>query len=270
MTDMRKALDVRQWAAGLALLILVAVTLPSVRPQIANVYENAMFALAPSAERAFEYGERHFNAKNPGFYDIDRARYFFQQAALRDPSLPYLFHELARVSFLRGDYDTALARIDFQISMHGDEAPNSYYVRGLIEGYMGKYDDAARDYAYYISLEESPSWASLNDYAWVLLKSERFQEALETTARGLEHFPDNPWLLNSHATALFELKEYQEALKAAQKASVAVATITEDRWLRAYPGNDPKIAKDGIQAFKEAIKQNIHTIKSALSSNAVQ
>jgi tetratricopeptide (TPR) repeat protein len=236
---------------------------------IETVRENILYTLDPSAERAFEYGSRHFTSDEPARYDIDRAEHFFNLAALKDPTTPYLYHQLARISFLRGDFALAMARINFQISMHGDAAPNSYYVRGLIEGFMGDYENSARDYEYFLKFDPQ-NWATLNDYAWVLLKAERFSDAAEITERGLTDFPDNPWLLNSHAIALYELHRYPDALVAAQRASEAVARLSEAEWLHAYPGNDPLVGGQGLAVFKQAVADNMHTIELAIAAGAVQ
>ena len=104
----------------------------------------------------------------------------------------------------------------------------------------------------------------------MLLKAGRAQEARSATARALEWFPDNPLLLNTSATALYETHEYAEALRAAQKASAEVAKLSEAAWLQAYPGNDPRIANKGITAFKKAVEDNIHSITLVLASNTVQ
>jgi tetratricopeptide (TPR) repeat protein len=231
--------------------------------------EDILYAVDPSAERAFQYGSRHFSSKEPAQYDIDRAEYFFNLAAVKDPTILYLYHQLARISFLRGDFTGAMTQINYQISTHGDATPNSYYIRGLIEGYMGDYENSARDYEYFLRFDPR-NWAALNDYAWVLLKAERFHDAAVATARGLIDFPDNPWLLNSHAIALFELHQYEDALLYARKASAAVATLSEAEWLHAYPGNDPKIGDDGLATFKKAVADNMHTIELAIASGTVQ
>lgn len=248
-------------------VLLVVATLQG---QIAqNFFHDVVYRFDPTAERAFAYGARHFTSNEPARYDIDRAEYFFNLAALKDPSTPYLYHQLARISFLRGNFRQAMTQINFQISMHGDTAPNSYYIRGLIEGYMGEYADSALDYEHFLRFDPR-NWAALNDYAWVLLKAERFQDAAEVTARGLIDFPDNPWLLNSHAIALYELHQYVDALLYAQKASAAVATLSEAEWLHAYPGNDPTIGDEGLATFKMAVADNMHTIELAIASSTVQ
>lgn len=232
-------------------------------------YEIAALRLNPSAERAFQYGERHFNAKNRGEYSIERAEYFFGKAADIDATTPYLYHELARIAFLKGDFEVAMALIDTQIQLMGDTAPNSYYIRALIEGYKGEYVASAKDYEHFLQFQPT-NWAATNDYAWVLLKVGRAKEAAEATARALEWFPENPWLLNSHATALYEMHDYAGAINSAQKASIAAAKLSDTEWLQAYPGNDPRIASEGIAAFKKAVQDNIHSITLALASNAVE
>ena len=239
------------------------------RERLIVSWEDGMYALAPSAARAFAYGERHFNARAASVYDVERAAYFFDKAADIDPTYPYLYHELARIAFLKGEFETAMALIDMQIAQMGDKAPNSYYIRALIEGYKGEYAASAKDYEYFLKFRPT-NWAAVNDYAWVLLKAGRAEEAKLATARVLEWFPDNPWLLNTYATALYETHGYAEALQAAQKASIAVFKLSEAEWLQAYPGNDPRIANKGITAFKKAVEDNIHSITLALASSTVQ
>lgn len=258
------------WAALAVVLVLLAYyDLAAIRETAIDTYENVAYAINPTPERAFAYGELHFDATNPADYDIQRADYFFQLAAAKDPTLPYLYHELARISFLEGNFNMALAQIDFQISMHGDNEPKSYYVRGLIEGYMGDYSDAANDYAYFLQ-SDPHNWAGKNDYAWVLLKAKRYQDALSITESGLVDAPYNPWLLNSEATALYELGDYHQAFVAASLAAVASHNVTPQEWETAYPGNDPAVAPEGIASLQMAVAANMHSIQIALASSTVQ
>lgn len=231
--------------------------------------ENVVFALAPSAERAMEYGDRHFNAQDPAAYDFERAAYFFKEAEKLDPNFHYLNHQLARVAFLRGDFPPALAYINKQIALEGTSTPNSYYVRGLIEGYAGQYDAAIRDYG--IFLQYAPrNWAAVNDYAWVLLKANRPKEAAEVTGKLLADAPDNPWLLNTNAIANFEIGNMAKAKGAATRAVAEAAKLTEREWLTAYPGNDPGVARAGIATLQKAAQENLHRIELAAALGAVQ
>ncbi|MDB5238648.1 MAG: hypothetical protein JWM46_918 [Candidatus Kaiserbacteria bacterium] len=227
------------------------------------------FRISPSAATAFSIAEQHFDAEKRALYDLDEAQKYFAIASSKDPGMIYVFHELARVSFLRGDYARAFAEITLQINLHGNETPNSYYVRGLIEGYMGAYAASAADYEHFLKTDPH-NWAAMNDYAWVLLKANRFQDAAVVTTEGLRSFPDNPWLLNSQAIALYEMNAFSSAYGSETKASAALGSITEAQWLHAYPGNDPRIAQEGIASFKKSVSDNMHMMALAAATSTVQ
>lgn len=222
-------------------------------------FERVSLALAPSSEKAMNYGQRHFHSLAVREFDTDHAEYFFVRAYEMDREYPYVNHELARIAFLKGDFPRAMQYIDAQIELYQETAPNSYYIRGLINGYRGDFAASADDYAVYLS-HDPHNWAAINDYAWVLLKGERFQEALDATNKGLEFFPDNAWLWNSKAIALFELAQYEEALHAVTRASETIGLISERTWLTAYPGNDPSSAAAGVQTLNDSIAQNMQRI----------
>ena len=252
-----------------AALLLALLNANFITGTLTNLYEDAAWDLSPSAERAFAYGERHFNGQDKAAYDVDRAEYFFREAVKLDPSLVYVHHELARIHFLRGHFWDAMAQINTQIEEHGDDTPNSYYVRGLIEGYMGNYADSARDYEHFLKFDPR-NWAGINDYAWVLLKAGRAKDAKVATDEGLKYFPDNPWLLNSSAIALYEMGKLKEADVQVKKAWTAVQKVKEPEWLRSYPGNDPAIAGQGIATFRKSVQENMHSIALAIASSTVQ
>lgn len=254
--------------AACGLVVLFTINTP-LGLALEESYQRVALAVFPSGQRAYQYGEEHFNAQNPGEYDVDFAYSMFSRALQLDPSLLYLHHEIARIYFLRGDFGDALAQIDIQIAGHGDSTPNSYYVRGLIEGYMGDYADSATDYEHFLQFDPH-DWAGLNDYSWVLLKAGRFADAASTTAEGLQYFPDNAWLLNSNAIALYEEGKIAQAKVSAGKAAAAAAQLTEADWLHAYPGNDPKIASEGLSAFRTATQANIHMIDATITSSTVE
>lgn len=248
---------------------VLLIGLTPLRQVARNVFHDAAYRLDPTAERAFAYGELHFNALDRYAYDIDRAEFYLKQAALKDPTMLYVQHELARISFLRGDFTLALAKINFQIDMHGDSTPNSYYIRGLIEGFMGKYADSARDYERYLEFDPY-NWAALNDYAWILLKDGRHDEALAAAERGLAAFPDNVWLLNSRAIALYEIGYGAEALVDLKAAQKNLQSVTTEDWLLAYPGNDPRVAAAGLRSFKGAVDANIHMMETGAALDTLQ
>jgi tetratricopeptide (TPR) repeat protein len=153
--------------------------------------------------------------------------------------------------------------LDEEIALTETPTPSAYYVRGLIKGFAGDYEGAAADYETYLRTDPT-NWAAINDYAWVLLKADRPADALVAVDWGLVYWSANPWLLNSKATAHFELGQLTLANEAAERAVIAAAAITETDWLRAYPGNDPLIAPRGVAALKTAVAENMHTISLAL------
>lgn len=250
--------------AGSALLFVASVIFVF-SEKLRDAYEVISIGLFPNAELAYQYGERHFDAMHPQAYDIGLAEHFFLIAGHADPNVGNVYHELARISFLRGNLNVALEQIDEQIQKHGDSDPSAYYVRGLIEGYKGDYFDAAKEYERFLTFQPK-NWAALNDYAWVLLKANRPKDAYDAAKRGLAFDPSNPLLLNTSAIALYEMGDLKNAKIQAQNAVAAGKMLTDEEWLRAYPGNDPQIAGQGIETFQKAAEANMQTIIAATSS----
>ena len=219
--------------------------------------------LSQDASVAYDYGNQRFSAIDKEWYDVEAAEYYFRLAEERDPRLPYVNHQLARIEFLRGDFIDGLVLINRELEVNPDPSPSTYYIRGLIEGFAGLYDMAARDYETYLRADPT-NWAAINDYAWVLLKAGRSMDALHATARGLSFFPDNPWLLNSNAIALYEEGFLAEAQEQARRALALTLKLTEEDWLLAYPGNDPRVAREGLDALGDSIRANMLAIREAL------
>ena len=175
-----------------------------------------------SASELVLVGSQYFDSGKARMYDIERAQILFDRALSRDPTIPFAHHQLARIAFLRGDFYSALRLIDAEIALPGGpKSPSSYYIRGLIEGYMGAYNDSAHSYEEYLTFDPH-NWAAINDYAWVLLKANRPKDAAGATASGLVLFPTNPWLLNTNATALYEVGDKEHARIQIMKAREAV------------------------------------------------
>ncbi len=234
-----------------------------------RVREHFLITFAPSPGRAYTYGEQHLDAGDMYIYDLKEAELFLKEALRLDPHIPFAHHQLARVDFLRGNFYSALWQINRELEINSSPSPSSYYVRGLIEGYMGRYEDSAKDYEHFLQFAPN-NWAGLNDYAWVLLKAGRNSEAVAVTERGLTYFPDNPWLLNSSAIALYETGNVQKARVRAERAITASAKLSEQEWLTAYPGNNPKVAQEGIATLRKSAQDNMHMIEQAIASSAVQ
>lgn len=247
-------------AAALAMLCFAGIFF-GVRQHIIleRVQEDLLLYINPTAERAYSYGLRHFEAVTPEEYDVNRAEYFFRKAEEIDPKYPMVHYQLARIAFLSSYFHTALDLVQVEFSINKNPPSKVYYVRALIEGYMGNYPAAESDYQAYFKLEPA-NWAAINDYSWVLLKDNLPADAHEALAFGLKEWPQNAWLLVNDATALYEMGHYAEAAEVAKKAIPAVKALTPAVWLIAYPGNDPLIAQTGLDNFKQSSQENLRKI----------
>lgn len=83
------------------------------------------------------------------------------------------------------------------------------------------------------------------------------KKAQKITRDALQIFPDNPWLLNSYAIASYELHDFNAARQALVKANVTVQSVSSEQWSKAYPGNDPITARDGVATLKQSINENL-------------
>ena len=118
--------SIRPWdmvVIGACVIIIIVVfaglNFVRIRASAENWYEDTSFALAPSGEKAFEIGERHFDGQDVNNYDVRRAAKYFQKAKALDPNLLYVHHELARIAFLHGDFGAAMAQIDAIAAVEG-------------------------------------------------------------------------------------------------------------------------------------------------------
>lgn len=186
---------------------------------------------------------------------------FFETAVRIDPSYPQVHQQLARVHFLNGEYELALREINAELAAYPDAADSStYYIRGLIEGYLKQYDAAVSDYRRSVALNPG-GWEGRVDLAWVLIKTEQYDEARTVAQDGLTIDPHNPWLQSVLATALFEQGDAEGALAMARKAKLGFDAITPEQWLEAYPGNSPYAADVGIATLREAAAKNVKKIE---------
>ncbi len=215
--------------------------------------------LTSDRDLLFEMGTYFISQESAHAYNLDKAEQLFLLSSLRGEPHLYLYHQLSRVSFLKGDFQRALQYSNAQIGRYGLETPNAYYMRGLIEGFMGNYIASSYDYEVYLRTDPN-NWAALNDYAWVLLKQGRAQEALVSLDWGLMTWPENAWLLNSKAAALVELGRDEYAKEIAELAVKSALLLSESEWSLAYPGNDPFIALDGKLSLQEAARKNLHNL----------
>ncbi len=166
-------------------------------------------------------------------------------------------HQLARIYFVQGDYNTALLYIDREIELYPDNL-NAYYIKGLIYGFMNNNHEAIEVFKYYTS--KTNTWAGHNDLAWLQFKIGDYNAALATIDKVKDIYVDNVWILNSRAIILYNLHRIEEAKKAINKAKIEVGKMTPERWGASYPGNDPAIYGEGLEKMKQSVEDNYKLI----------
>lgn len=212
-----------------------------------------------NAELALSIGYYSFNTFGRSSYDLERAEYYLYRSLELDPMVRSGWHQLARIDFLRGNLGAGLIKINRQIELHGDSFPSAYYIRGLIYAFGNRLEEAERDFLHYVSLLEE-EWAGNNDLAWVYFRQGKYEQALEYADKGLVHSPTNPWLLTMKGIALINLDRKSEAREPLKEAHIEAAKLTRDDWVRAYPGNNPAIAEQGLAEMRAAIEANLELV----------
>lgn len=197
-------------------------------------------------------------------YDLNKAGFFYRTALFLDPQVKDAWHQRARIDFLNADFDGALQKIDTQIALHGDSFMASYYIRALVHGYRKEWSEAQVDFKKFLTWDPE-SWAARNDLAWVYFAQGKFSDAEREADEGLEANPQNPWLLMTRGMARFNLGDLSGARDDLEKAKRGASVLAESEWHRAYPGNDPAFAPQGLNAFRSAIEDNLSLVNSALA-----
>ncbi|MDO8471229.1 MAG: tetratricopeptide repeat protein, partial [bacterium] len=201
-----------------------------------------------------------------GEYNLDIAEKAYQKAVSINPEILWGHYQLARIYFVKGDFNLALEEIAKELEANPENL-RSLYVRGLIYGYRNQAGDLAKAEAdFQRFIEWAPSeWAGYNDLAWILSKRGKYKEVKETIAAAFHEISEsgnNPWLWNALGVAELNLKEYKNAELSFGKAKQLTERLTEEDWRRSYPGNNPASAEEGLSSFLQAIDENLRRAES--------
>lgn len=221
-----------------------------------HLFPELTVSLGQSAPLAVEIGNYYFNAGGEGVYDLKMAKKYFEKALELDPLVPDAWHQLARIDFLNGNFNSALLKINKQIELHRENHMASYYIRGLIHGYSGEFNEAVDDFLTFLKWDPI-NWAVYNDLAWIYFQAGDYKNTEVIAQYGLSYFPDNPWLLNIRGISLINLGDKEGARDVLGKALKEAGKLTVNDWKRAYPGNAPNIAEKGLAEMIEAIEFNL-------------
>lgn len=207
------------------------------------------------ASLSMKAGNYYFNG---GGYDIKKAKLFYNQALFINPIAPLAHYQLGRIYFIEGYLNSARREIQKELLVN-PEFVRSYYMLGLIHGFLGDFEKAEEDFRTFIRFYPA-EWAGYNDLAWILLQRRKYDEVENIVSLAFEHVPDgdkNPWLWNNLGVAQLHTERYYYAEESFKKARLLAQNLTSTMWSRAYPGNDPAQATEGMYQFKDAIKKNL-------------
>ena len=221
-------------------------------------YGMAQVALALNrhdAGLATRIGNHFFNADKEGAYDLALAKRHYTRALEIDAKALEPLYQLARIDFLRGDCASALKKAD-RIAADYPDFKRLHYLRGLIHGYAGNLEKAETDFLAFLEWDPK-SWAAHNDLAWIYFRQGDYQKVKEAAKAGLQWNPDNAWLLTSYGVALLNTGERKEAGSVLARSLIAAQKLTSKDWQKAYPGNHPSIADQGLASLMATIRTNL-------------
>lgn len=206
------------------------------------------------------------NGENP--YDLSLAKQAFSVAIAINPSLSLAHYMRARIEFIQKDSSQALADLNTELLLF-PENKRVLYMRGLVYLYgefPNNLEHAESDFREFSAWAPS-EWAGYNDLAFTLAKEKKYAEATKVLKEGIKKAVGgnkNPWLYDALGVMKLNQNNYEDALSYLIKAQTLADSLTEADWRRAYPGNNPAFAKDGIEAMKVGIAKNIVTAYAAL------
>ena len=103
--------------------------------------EIALWLVRHDADFALLLGNYYFGATiGKSEYDLEKAEKAFRKAITADPEILWGHYQLARIIFVKGDYNAALEEINKELEANPENL-RALYVRGLIYGYRNKAGD---------------------------------------------------------------------------------------------------------------------------------
>ena len=229
---------------------------------IASLLSISFYVFAPAT--LYYYVGDVFFGKVPRLYNVTLANVFFTRATYPffGTAAPYAHHQLSRTYFIQGDLVQALHEAQEELISYPDHHA-TYYIVALTLGYMGRIEEAIDAFSTYTAYDHN-SWAARNDKAWLQFRIGDIDGAIETIGWTAESQTRNVWVQNTYCALMINKKEYEKAKTACTYAADALATMTEESWGRAYPGNDPRIYSTGLRAMQTSINSNLLLIETKL------
>lgn len=217
---------------------------------------------AETSGEASVLGDAYFGGSKG--YDLGCARLLYERSLELDPrGSMSAWHQLGRIDFLEGKFESAIDKFLQQIEYFGDALPNVHYMIGLTYGFeaqkTGKaeiWKAAEESFVRYIALDPLSPWARV-DMSWVLFSQGKYEEMKPYLEEGLLTHPHHPWLLNMYGLALLNTQDIEGAQLYFAAAVHFANTLTTEEWGAAYPGNDPRSWEQGLSEMKLLFKKNL-------------
>lgn len=229
----------------------------------------------PAAEldsmSSFELAEYYFK---PEVYDIEKARYYYEQSIEEDPQGSVLhWYQLSRINFIQGDLGKAIFALEKQEEYFGDQIPNVHYMKGLVHGFRAERHGQERDWqqaeeSFQTFLEFKPNspWARI-DLAWVYFAQDKFSKMFTVLDPVKNTERENPWWLNMYGLAYLHTGEPDKAWYLFREAEKYVNNLTVEDWARVYPENNPADWPQGLQEFQTAVRDNVAIAAARVKSS---
>lgn len=252
---------------GVGIGMLLFFMAPALNGVLWNSFRIAVPAewLRENDELALHIGDSYFIDAVAGEYDLERAQEYYMRALQINPSSTHPWMRLGRIDFLNGYFYSAVAKynkvVEGEENINVKDHTGFYYWRGLANGYLRKFEDAENDFLQVLKGHTESgnigAWAAYVDLAWIYFQEGKFEEIktlLEEEA--LLHYPQNPWVLSMYGVALYNLDDTAGARKYLESALFEAEKFTPLDWEKAYPGNNPLDAEQGLANLLEAIRSN--------------
>lgn len=221
------------------------------------------FALSFIKKTNLEKGNTFFGGR-PSLYNIRLAQFFYENQLEKDAaanriSEQNLNYQLGRVHFIKGDSYKSLEYLKAEEMLH-PENKRVHYMKGLTYGYLNLEELAIEEFAKFIEWKPE-SWAARNDKAWLEFRIGKIDDALKTI-EPVAHLTDNAWVQNTYGVLLMNKGRYVESKQALEHAKVAANKLTPAEWGKVYPGNDPRVYRQGLRATKKSIEGNLEFVRN--------
>ena len=188
-------------------------------------------------------------------YNITLAEYGYKLSQFGAVPQQYTSYQLGRIAFIRGEFERALWYFDRELALY-PRTDQAHYMKGLTYGYTNREFEGIEEFKIFV--ERHPeNWPSRNDLAWLYFRIGAIEEAYLAIFPVTQTHAGTPWVENTYGTLLLNKGEYEKAIEAFTRGLATLDKMSESQWGVAYPGNDPRVYKEGLEEMKQSFRDNI-------------